>query len=222
MSRASTRRRPWRQRLVVAAAAITSTVGVFAVLPLLQTMRAAPKPDYVLRDLDITSLPPPPPPPPPPDPEPEPEPEPPPDLIEPVTADALGPLQLDLGGAGGSGWLGSGLLAGMARLGQSGGAAEAGLGLDGLEQAPRPIAPQASPALTGALRRKLPAEVLVRITVGPDGSVEGVKVLGSSDPDFEASVTAAVERWKYEPGIRNGKPDRFRLRQNVHLRRPRQ
>jgi protein TonB len=37
-------------------------------------------------------------------------------------------------------------------------------------------------------------------------------VQSSSDPVFEAPSLAAVKQWKFEPGKRNGKPVRFRMR----------
>jgi protein TonB len=34
----------------------------------------------------------------------------------------------------------------------------------------------------------------------------------STDPVFERPALAAVKQWRFEPGKRNGKPVRFRMR----------
>ena len=72
---------------------------------------------------------------------------------------------------------------------------------------------QQQPQLTAALRKQMPATVNILFTVDESGRVENPIVQSSSDPLFEAPVLAAIKQWKFEPGKRNGKPVRFRMRQ---------
>lgn len=47
---------------------------------------------------------------------------------------------------------------------------------------------------------------------GQDGRVTDAVVQTSSDPIFERPALAAVRKWKFEPGRRDGRPARFRMR----------
>lgn len=48
--------------------------------------------------------------------------------------------------------------------------------------------------------------MLLRITVGADGSVIKVEVLQKVDPQLDAAVVAAVKQWVFKPSMRCGKP----------------
>jgi periplasmic protein TonB len=48
--------------------------------------------------------------------------------------------------------------------------------------------------------------LVVRITVGADGSVLKVEVLQKLDPQLDAAVIAAVKGWVFKPSMRCGKP----------------
>jgi TonB family protein len=48
--------------------------------------------------------------------------------------------------------------------------------------------------------------MLLRITVGADGSVLKVEVLQKVDPQLDAAVVAAVRQWVFKPSMRCGKP----------------
>jgi len=37
----------------------------------------------------------------------------------------------------------------------------------------------------------------------------------SPDPVFDRAALDAIKKWKFEPGKRNGKPVRFRMRQPI-------
>ena len=48
--------------------------------------------------------------------------------------------------------------------------------------------------------------LVVRITVGADGSVIKVEVMQKLDPQLDAAVIAAVKGWVFKPSMRCGKP----------------
>lgn len=54
-------------------------------------------------------------------------------------------------------------------------------------------------------------EVIVEFIVDENGRVRHPRVVRSSDSVFEAATLRAVERWRFEPGKKNGKPVRFRM-----------
>jgi periplasmic protein TonB len=54
-------------------------------------------------------------------------------------------------------------------------------------------------------------EVLVEFVVDEDGRVRHPRVVRSSDAMFEAPTLRAVERWRFEPGRKDGRVVRFRL-----------
>jgi periplasmic protein TonB len=58
-----------------------------------------------------------------------------------------------------------------------------------------------------ALQSNVEGWVEIGYTVGPDGSVNNIKVLNSTPPrTFEASASRAVSHLRYQPVIQNGKP----------------
>lgn len=48
--------------------------------------------------------------------------------------------------------------------------------------------------------------LILKITVGADGSVTDVQVLGSVDGSLDAAAVAAVKTWTFKPAMRCGKP----------------
>ena len=54
--------------------------------------------------------------------------------------------------------------------------------------------------------------VYVLFVVSERGKVENPRVWQSTDPALERPALAAVKKWRFEPGKRNGKPVRFRMR----------
>ncbi|MGC9327724.1 MAG: energy transducer TonB, partial [Candidatus Hinthialibacter sp.] len=80
-----------------------------------------------------------------------------------------------------------------------------------LDQKPR-VVYQSSPILTKEMRKKAPGKVYIVFIVDQNGRVENPKVQSSTDPVFETPALNAVKRWKFDPGKRNGKPVRFRMR----------
>ena len=57
-----------------------------------------------------------------------------------------------------------------------------------------------------AQQRRLEGWVHVRFTVSGSGTVKNVKVVKSSDLVFENATVRAVEQWKYQPQMEEGKP----------------
>ena len=202
--------------LLVVLAAIGHAMACFLVLPLLQAISATPAADMTLTSVDTAALPPPPPPveeqqke------EQKPEDPKPPELSEQAPPLDLSQLELALnpgmGDAGGAG--GGDFAIKLQAVGGSGGGGDDEMfSLADLDQKPRAVYQQ-QPQLSAALRKKMPATVNILFTVDESGRVENPIVQSSSDPLFEAPALAAIKQWKFEPGKRNGKPVRFRMRQ---------
>lgn len=200
-------------RTVVLAGAIALTLIFFLILPLMQSFSATDDDTVQLRKIDTAVAEPPPPPPveEEPEDEAEPEPEPPPDLAPDTPPLDLSQLEMALNPGFGGGY-GAGAMAvdlGTA-LGGKKDAAELFSAAD-LDQAPRPVY-QPGPNMTPDMKRKAPGQVYVIFVVDERGMVQNPKVQRSSDPIFERAAINAVRQWKFEPGKRQGKPVRFRMR----------
>ena len=48
--------------------------------------------------------------------------------------------------------------------------------------------------------------VVLIVLVGPDGTPEGISVSRSVSPQIDEAAIAAVSRWRFAPGLRNGHP----------------
>ena len=197
--------------LVLAGAAVL-TLGFFLVLPLMQTLTRPPTADLSLQTIDTAQLQAPDPPP---EIQEEKQPEPedtPPELAEDVAPLDLSQLELALNAS-----LGSGLTAGDFTVNLKGITSSNAKDVDALfsiadlDQAPRVIY-QPGPRLTRDLRKRTPAKVYIVFIVDPQGKVTDPKVQTASDPAFEKSALSAVRQWKFEPGKRNGRAVRFRMR----------
>lgn len=95
---------------------------------------------------------------------------------------------------------------------------------------PRPAAPAAEPAVPKllsapqpryplmALRRKLEGEVLLELSIRPDGSVGSARVISATPPGlFDQAAVAAAERWRFEQA-----PAPATTRQVLRFRLPRE
>ncbi|MBX3463258.1 MAG: energy transducer TonB [Planctomycetes bacterium] len=195
----------------VAVGAAALSLACFLVLPLLQAISQKAALDLSLVPMQTAELPPPPPV------EEEPEKEPPkeeepPQLDEESPPLDLAQLEMALGAGMGDGGLGGDFVVRIQGLGGSGDDVSSLFSLADLDQKPRPVH-QPQPVLTAALRKKMPAKVVVLFVVDQSGRVENPVVQSSSDPAFEAVVLAAIKQWKFEPGKRGGQPVRSRMRQ---------
>jgi protein TonB len=66
-----------------------------------------------------------------------------------------------------------------------------------------------SPSYPLAARRAgLGGRVTVRAVIAPDGSVESVEVVNSTNRLFDDAAVDAVRRWRYRPALMNGRPVR--------------
>jgi len=201
----------FRGGAVVAGAGVM-TLALFLVLPLVQAIAKQPVADLTVRSVEAGSLPPPPAPPPE-DPEPEPEPEPSEPQLEDAPLPDLAQLELSFnGGWSGDGWgggdLGQKLDAMSAVQAQTGSAL---VSLRDLDQPPRVRNP-VNPEISDAMRRKAPGTVHILFIVDEQGRVVNPVIQKSTDPVFERPALAAIKKWRFEPGKRNGEPVRFRMR----------
>lgn len=205
----------WRilHAAMVFVGSIVLTLVVFLVLPAIQAIAKDRDADTLLQPVETASLPPPPsaied------EPEPEPEKEePPPELEQELPPLDLGQLDLALTPGSAEGW--GAALSFHLDLGAM--AAKNGdslFSLSDLDQKPRVVF-QANPILDSKLRRRTPANVNVVFVVDEQGRVQEPKVWKSSDSAFDNAALAAVKQWKFEPGKRNGKSVRFRMRVTV-------
>lgn len=197
--------------VIVAVGAAILTLALFLVLPIIQTLSKPPTPDTLLTSVDTALLEPPPPPPEEEEPEEPEEEEKPPELVDETPPLDLSQLELALNPG-----TGDGLMAGdfainlAARTG--GGSGDDGLfSIGDLDQKPRVIF-QPGPTITNELRKRAPGSVQIIFIVDEQGRTTSHIVQNSSDPIFERAALDAVRKWKFEPGKRNGKPVRFRMR----------
>ncbi len=199
-------------RLLVLLGAVGLTFLLFLVLPLMQTLSKPPATDMIVQSVDTAKLDAPPPPP---QEEPEketPQEETPPELNEEAPPLDLSQLELALNPGISEGWTTGDFavkLNTVVSSGESG--VDALFSVADLDQTPRVIY-QPGPMLTKELRKKAPGTVYIIFVVDQEGRVENPMVQKSSDPIFEKPALNAVKQWKFEPGKRNGKPVRFRMR----------
>jgi len=206
-----------RRATVTATGGVVLTLAFFLVLPLIQAITSAAQADTLLRSVDSVALPPPPPPPPEIEEEKPPEEEEKPPEMQPESPPLdLSQLELALDPGMGGG-MGTGDFA--LKLGNLGGGGD---GEDGggtfsvadLDQQPRVLYPH-NPTMTPAIRRKAPGTVYIVFLVDEEGRVQNPVVQQSPDPVFDRPALDAIKKWKFEPGKRNGKPVRFRMRQPI-------
>lgn len=202
----------FRHRLWTALGAIGLSLIFFLVLPLMQTITQSRDNDMQLAEVDGVVEPPPPPPP---EPEPEEKPEekpPPPALADEAPPLDLSQLELALNPGFSEGWMGGGdFSVSLKTFAKKGDDLDSVFSMADLDQKPR-VVYQPGPTLTKQTRRKAPGTVYIIFVVDPNGRVVKPVVQKSTDPVFTKPALAAVKQWKFEPGKRNGKPVRFRMR----------
>jgi protein TonB len=199
-------------RLLVLLGAVGLTLLLFLVLPLMQTLSKPPSTDMTVQSVDTAKLDAPPPPP---QEEPKEEPrqeEAPPELNEEAPPLDLSQLELALNPGISEGWTTGDFTVKLNTVVSSGeNGVDALFSVADLDQTPRVIY-QPGPMLTKELRKKAPGTVYIIFVVDQQGRVENPMVQKASDPIFEKPALNAVKQWKFEPGKRNGKPVRFRMR----------
>jgi protein TonB len=187
------------------------TLAFFLVLPLMQAISKPPDNDSISVDVGGVVEPPPPPPP-----EEEPEEEEPEEEDEPVLEEEAEPLTLEQLTLALNPTIGDGALAGdfstkLNTTATQEDDLDSVFSMADLDQKPR-IVYQPGPRWTPLLRKKAPGTVYILFIVNKKGAVENPMVQKATDPVFAKPALAAVKQWKFEPGKRNGKPVRFRMR----------
>lgn len=197
-------------QLVVVVGAVMFTLVFFLVLPLMQAINKPPDQGLTVQQVSVTDTPPPPPPPeekPPEEPE---QPDEPPKLVEDNQPLDLSQLELALNPG-----VGVRSLAGDFAVKLNAAEAVGGdlgiFNLNDLDQKPR-VNYQPGPNLTPQIRKQAPGTVYIIFIVDENGRVMNPMVQKSTAPVFEASALKAVKQWKFEPGKKNGKAVRFRMR----------
>lgn len=199
----------WLVGVVVAAVV---TLALFLILPIMQAI-GEKQPDTVTTEEvnviqqetppDIEE-------PEPPEPEEQEEPEEPELNEEPLVAD-ISQLDLALDGVGGVGIPGADTTINIDNVVNTDSGLDDGFGFGDLDQDPR-VLYQESPKMTETMRRKTPATVVVVFIVDKKGRVANAAVQSSTDAMFERSALTAVQKWRFEPGQRKGKPVESRMR----------
>ena len=195
--------------------AFVGTLCVFLVLPLTQVISSGAKRQLQISKVDTAPPPPPPPstetePPPPPEPE---ESEPPPELNEQSMPLSLSDLDLDVS-AGTGGAFGRGLDFGGEQALQDVAIFDIA-DLDQRPQAVAQVAPRHPPEL---LKAKIEGSVVLLFVLDENGRVQDPRVESSSRPEFERPALAAVRKWRFKPGTREGKAVRSYIRQQIAFR----
>jgi protein TonB len=77
-----------------------------------------------------------------------------------------------------------------------------------LEEATKPVpVVKPMPEYTDAARAAgVEGRLVVRIYVGPDGSVAKVEVVSSVDAALDAAALATIQKWRFTPSMKCGKP----------------
>ncbi|RME91660.1 MAG: energy transducer TonB [Verrucomicrobia bacterium] len=199
--------------------AILLTLAVFLVLPLTQMVSSRVQRLRMVTRVETTRIEPESPqeqtPPPPPA---EPPPEPPPPALDDAPPALPLNISLDvaLGGGGAYGGLGAGFWDNVA--GQS--AVDAFDVVD-LEKPPELLSvvpPNYPPALRKA---GIEGRVVVVFVLDEEGRVQDPRIESSTRPEFEAPALEAIRRWRFRPGMKDGRPVRTYLRQPIRFAIPR-
>jgi len=197
----------------------TITLGMYMLLPYLQTFSGSVEADTTIRSLDIIDLPPPPLPPPPEEifdaattqvntPKPQLDmprqmmnPAPPSMNLEMALGDVRGDFSVEFGVRGTD--LTQQVRDLIFEIGE-------------LDQPPRPLARLDPVYPPRARMRRIEGEVVTEFVVDPDGSVKNVQVVSSRPGEiFTNSAIRAIQRWRFSPGMKDGQAVTTRVRQKV-------
>ncbi|MDA7916625.1 energy transducer TonB [bacterium] len=84
-------------------------------------------------------------------------------------------------------------------------------GIENLDETPKVIS-QILPRYPHDMRRSgIDGEVMVKLVVGPDGRVRAAEAVKYSHRPFAEAATAAVKKWRFQPGKRQGRRVAFRV-----------
>lgn len=80
-----------------------------------------------------------------------------------------------------------------------------------LDSTPMALA-RPAPRYPAELRRNgQEGEAVIEFVVGTDGRVRSSRIVSASHPEFGDAAVAAVARWRFEPGTKNGRTVSFRM-----------
>ncbi|MFO1078668.1 MAG: energy transducer TonB [Planctomycetota bacterium] len=200
-----------RHRVAVVLGGAGCTFACFLVLPLMQAIGKQREDVVMLTSVDTVLPPPPEQQPPEPEKPPEKE-EKPPELDETPEPLDLSQLELALNPTlgGGGGWLAGDFGVKLDNITRAAGGGDDVFADVDLDQKPKVVF-DTPPALPPKLRHRA-GTVVVLFDVSPEGRVENPVVHKSSDPEFDPHVLGAIRQWRFEPGKRNNKPVRFRMK----------
>jgi protein TonB len=196
----------------------TITLGIYLLLPYLETLSPTPELDTTIRSVESTRLAAPAPPPPPESFEsrqpqadtPKPELDLPRQQLSPTEVSMN--LEMALGELSGDFAVNFGVeqneLAGQIR--------DMIFEIGDLDNPPRPLA-RLNPVYPPRARmRRIEGEVVVEFVVNPDGTVRNVEVMASQPGDiFTESAVRAIQRGRFTPGTKDGRSVPTRVRQKV-------
>lgn len=83
--------------------------------------------------------------------------------------------------------------------------------------APEPLRLEPAEYPARALRKRETGNVTVVFTVNERGRTEDVEILSSSSRLFNQAVLRAVRNWKFEPPVREGKPEPVRIEHTIRF-----
>ena len=94
----------------------------------------------------------------------------------------------------------------FAELGDEGGGVPGGASDTGLIESPVALSKVDPGYPADARRDKIEGTVFLYGVIRPDGSVENVQVVRSVHDSIDARAVAAFQRWRFDPGKKNGAP----------------
>jgi len=206
----------WTWRSVLLAAVVS--MGVYLLLPYLETLSAPPEKAASVRAVTTAKLPPPPPAPPrvkkratdmkPQTPRPEMQ------QLRPRLApmQAAMDLSMAIGDVGGDFSVDFGISANS--LGEQ--VRQLVFEISDLDEPPRPLARLKPIYPPHARMRKIEGEVVVEFIVNAEGTARDIVVVSSRPGDiFTSAAVRAIERWRFTPGTKGGEAVATRVRQKV-------
>ncbi|HEY1763727.1 MAG TPA: TonB family protein [Opitutaceae bacterium] len=108
--------------------------------------------------------------------------------------------------------------AGPSHFDPSGNGSGPGIGVAQLDNAPRARVRQPPVYPHQAKAESLTGDVVVDFVVDYNGRVLNAHVVSSTNPIFEEATLRAVSQWRFDPGLRDGRVVRFRMRVPIEFR----
>ena len=87
-----------------------------------------------------------------------------------------------------------------------------------MEYAPEPIVGDPPVHPEPLLKRELPGEAVLEFTIDEEGNVKEVEVKSATNVGFAHAARSAIQKWKYKPMRKNGRPVSVRAIQRFVFR----